>query len=287
MPLRLMIISVHRESMGGAYVQEFKACGGTIGRSLECDWPLPDSKRFVSSKHAMIDHQAGSYYIVDLSRNGVFVNGSEKAVGENKPQRIFDGDKIRIGEYEMQAAVVEDEVENTQSRLNDSIMRAQLVAEEDPGDLSLISSEHLQDAAALDLMLKPTKVEDREDQAALRQAADKFLSAAGLNPHEFHNTDPILILENAAKVLASLTGGMQTLLKSSNEIRSSLGLKGRTGSNNPLVNADGAAAALTTLLTMTDPKGPSSTAAVDVSSDELLRLQRAVISALRERELAS
>ncbi len=65
MPLRLQVISVHRESMGGSYMQEFAACGGTIGRSLECDWPLPDSKRYVSSRHAMIDYQGGAYYLVD------------------------------------------------------------------------------------------------------------------------------------------------------------------------------------------------------------------------------
>src|SRR5690606_35098695 len=33
--------------------------------------------------------------------NGVYVNEAEQPVGRGKPQRLFSGDRIRIGEYEM------------------------------------------------------------------------------------------------------------------------------------------------------------------------------------------
>ena len=98
MPLRIKVTGKLQESLGGAYMHEFKACGGTIGRSLECDWAIPDSKRYISSRHAMIDYQSGAYYLVDLSRNGVFLNGSDAPLGKGKPQRVFDGDRLRIGD---------------------------------------------------------------------------------------------------------------------------------------------------------------------------------------------
>ena len=75
--------------------------GGTIGRSPDNDWVLPDERRYVSSRHAMIDYQGGAYYLVDTSRNGVFVNGADTPVGQGHPQRLFDGDQLRIGEFEI------------------------------------------------------------------------------------------------------------------------------------------------------------------------------------------
>lgn len=42
MALRLEIISKHRHELGERRIKEFGADGGTIGRSLEADWVLPD-----------------------------------------------------------------------------------------------------------------------------------------------------------------------------------------------------------------------------------------------------
>ena len=51
MPLKLEIISEHREIVGDDAVREFRAEGGTIGRSLNNDWILPDPDKFISGKH--------------------------------------------------------------------------------------------------------------------------------------------------------------------------------------------------------------------------------------------
>ncbi|HEX7235806.1 MAG TPA: FHA domain-containing protein, partial [Gammaproteobacteria bacterium] len=81
MPLRLQIISRHRQGLGDRAAMEFGQNGGTIGRSLESDWVLPDGQRYLSSRHASIDFRSGSYYVVDTSTNGVYVNDSEQPVG--------------------------------------------------------------------------------------------------------------------------------------------------------------------------------------------------------------
>jgi type VI secretion system protein len=108
MALRLKIVSSHRNALAERSVKEFGRDGGTIGRSLESDWVLPDMQRYVSSRHASIDFRSGSYYIVDTSTNGVYVNGADKPVGRGKPQRLFSGDRIKIGEFEMVAEVEEE-----------------------------------------------------------------------------------------------------------------------------------------------------------------------------------
>ena len=119
MALRLQIISRHRQSLGERAAMEFGRNGGTIGRSLESDWVLPDGQRYMSSRHASIDFRSGSYYIVDTSTNGVYVNESEQPVGRGNPQRLFTGDRIRIGEYEMSVEIT-DEDDTRETLTNDA-----------------------------------------------------------------------------------------------------------------------------------------------------------------------
>lgn len=109
MGLRLEIISQQRQSLGEIGVKDFGQTGGSIGRSLSNDWALPDRNRFLSAKHAAIDYRSGSYYIIDTSTNGVFVNEAERPVGRGNPQRLFDGDRIRIGEYLILAKIEAEE----------------------------------------------------------------------------------------------------------------------------------------------------------------------------------
>jgi hypothetical protein len=72
MPLQLEIVSDHKDILGDDCAREFGESGGTIGRSLENDWILPDPNHFMSGKHATIDFQAGAYYLADISSNGVW-----------------------------------------------------------------------------------------------------------------------------------------------------------------------------------------------------------------------
>jgi type VI secretion system protein len=117
MALRLQIVSRHRQSLGERSIREFGQNGGTIGRSLESDWVLPDGQRFLSSRHASIDFRSGSYYLIDTSTNGVYVNGADQPVGRGNPQRLFAGDRIRMGEYEMLVEI--SEIDSTREQLAD------------------------------------------------------------------------------------------------------------------------------------------------------------------------
>jgi len=135
MGLRLQIVSRHRQGLGERAVMEFGPNGGTIGRSLETDWALPDAQRYLSSRHASIDYRSGSYYIVDTSTNGVYVNDAEQPVGRGNPQRLFTGDRIRLGEYEMSVEIKGDE-STRETLLDDAhvdpVSKAQRVPPPDP-----------------------------------------------------------------------------------------------------------------------------------------------------------
>ncbi|MGB5337016.1 MAG: type VI secretion system-associated FHA domain protein TagH [Woeseiaceae bacterium] len=100
MALQLKIVSEHRELVGDDAEREFYEEGGTIGRSLQNDWILPDPDRYISSRHATIDHKGGIYYLLDTSSNGVYFNDEVEPVGRGNPRRLFDGDRIRMGDFQ-------------------------------------------------------------------------------------------------------------------------------------------------------------------------------------------
>jgi len=104
--LTLRVISAHGPALGPEAVREFGLAGGTIGRAQSNDWVLPDPERFISSHHAEIERRGDGYYIVDRSINGTYVNQAEQPVGHGNAQLLADGDRIRIGEYEIVANVV-------------------------------------------------------------------------------------------------------------------------------------------------------------------------------------
>jgi type VI secretion system FHA domain protein len=125
---------------------EFGQGGGTIGRSLESDWVLPDGQRYLSSRHASIDFRSGCYYIVDTSTNGVYVNDAEQPVGRGNPQRLFTGDRIRIGEYEIGVEIDEDE-DTRETLANDEhvdpVSKAQRVPPPDPTRADMVAPHEI------------------------------------------------------------------------------------------------------------------------------------------------
>lgn len=105
MTLQLKIISKHAEFVGNDSEREFGEQGGSIGRSLENDWILPDPDRYISGRHATIDHKGGMYYLLDTSSNGVYVNEEVEPIGRGNPRRLFDGDRLRMGDFEFRVSI--------------------------------------------------------------------------------------------------------------------------------------------------------------------------------------
>lgn len=301
MPLRLQVVSAHRESMGASYMQEFAACGGTIGRSLECEWPLPDSKRYISSKHAMIDYQGGAYYLVDLSRNGVYINSANAPVGKGNPQRLFDGDMIRLGEYDIRVAIIEDAREGNEDAMRDSVVRAQLVPEDESVELNMLADDQLENHAPMAQMLKPgdtsgelsglseipvdclNMLADESKNTAATELAADFLRAAGVDPKDFNGMDPRELMLNAGRLLAEYTEGTHALIVAKEKIGAQFKLKssGKADRANPLRSADGISSALRLLLAKPNDVSASGTAAIEAAFKDLQRHQRGMLAAMQ------
>jgi type VI secretion system protein len=105
MALRLRVISDHRRPLGERGMMTFGAAGGTIGRSSDNDWVLPDPQRYVSAHHARIRFSQGQFELEDTSTNGLYVNDDEQPVKEYGSYRLKHGDVLRIGEYEVAVAL--------------------------------------------------------------------------------------------------------------------------------------------------------------------------------------
>jgi len=105
MALRLRVISDHRHRLGEKSTFVFGVSGGSIGRSAENDWVLPDDMRYVSGRHARIVFHKGRFLLQDTSSNGTFVNDIEKPLGGQNPHELKSGDIIRIGEYHVQVQI--------------------------------------------------------------------------------------------------------------------------------------------------------------------------------------
>lgn len=83
----------------------FDGAGGSIGRSADNDWVLPDPQRFVSAHHARIHHRDGLYILEDTSTNGAYINDDALPVSKRGAHVLQNGDIIRFGDYQVVAVI--------------------------------------------------------------------------------------------------------------------------------------------------------------------------------------
>ncbi len=111
--LRLRIVSDQRRSLAERSSALFSVEGGTIGRSADNDWVLPDPLRYVSAHHARVLFRDGQFYLQDVSTNGVYVNDDMEPLAKrgSSGYRLANGDVLRIGDYHIVAALEQAERE--------------------------------------------------------------------------------------------------------------------------------------------------------------------------------
>ena len=272
MPLRLEIISEHREIVGDDAVREFSEDGGTIGRSLQNDWILPDPDRYISGRHATIDYKGGIYYLVDTSTNGVYMNGDCEPIGNGNPRRLFNGDTLRFGDFEMVVSIDSGESlvmpaapapsvvpDNVELLIPEESLRTgvQLLDEDEiTGDddfQSALFSEPAVEAdvetmeAALDQEEQPVAPPEHPKHESLPLAEadlvatdllDSFLDGLGISRTELHpSVDLGEIMQNAGEVLREFVEGTADLLTSRANLKNAFRLDQTTvlpRHNNPI-----------------------------------------------------
>jgi len=272
MALQLEIISEHREIVGDDAIREFGEDGGTIGRSLQNDWILPDPDRFISGRHATIDFKGGVYYLVDTSTNGVYMNGDCEPIGNGNPRRLFNGDTLRFGDFEMVVSidsgeslvmppaqapsVVPDNVELLIPE--ESLLTGVQLLDEDEitgdndfqsalfGD-SIVEADIETMDAAFDQDEQPVAPppHPKHESHPLAEAdlvatdlLDSFLDGLGINRSEMHpSVDLGQIMQNAGEVLREFVEGTAELLASRANLKNAFRLDQTTvlpRHNNPI-----------------------------------------------------
>jgi type VI secretion system FHA domain protein len=82
----------------------FDHAGGSIGRGEACKLRLPDPYRHISREHAEVHWRDGGFVLTVVSKvNGVLVN--DRSVDPGESVSLAHGDRIRIGECLLQAAM--------------------------------------------------------------------------------------------------------------------------------------------------------------------------------------
>ncbi|EXF42910.1 FHA domain-containing protein [Pseudomonas sp. BAY1663] len=86
----------------------FKQAGGVIGRAEGCDWVIPDRKRVLSGRHAVISYRDGAFFLTDTSSNGIQLKDSGASLIKGQPQRVEHGNVYCLGDFEIRARLVQD-----------------------------------------------------------------------------------------------------------------------------------------------------------------------------------
>jgi len=142
MPLTLSVINIdsriaHSNNLEVVSKKVFTHQGGTIGRSPQDDWVLPDPQRYVSSHHAIIEFNNDDYFIIDTSMNGVYVNNSDTAIGKDRSIKLNSGDRIHIGDYEISVEISPElsSQDATNYQINNQENMGSIPFDSDPLDL--------------------------------------------------------------------------------------------------------------------------------------------------------
>ena len=74
------------------------------------DWVLPDPERLLSKRHFAVAFRGGIWQLADTSTNGTFLNREVAPIGAGDVRNLRDGDRVRLGAYEIEVRLVEDAV---------------------------------------------------------------------------------------------------------------------------------------------------------------------------------
>ena len=108
MQLILRILSYRNQPLPPSAAGRFGMAGGTVGRSPDNALVLDDPGKYISRVHARVLFQDGGYYLEDVGSNPSVVN--DRPLGKGRQVMLGHGDRITIGDYQLQGVIEEDVV---------------------------------------------------------------------------------------------------------------------------------------------------------------------------------
>ena len=308
-----LTLSLLRRPDGGS-LETRRIARGTfgIGRGPDNDWVLADPDRHLSKRHCVLSWQGDFWQITDLSTNGTFLNGETAPIGPGQVRDLRDGDRLRLGGYEMQLRIVEDvaapvpPAKSSGFALDDSLLGAPQLAfpgpvqsdhraaVEDafvvPRPIALIGDDWDLDIPgvpapaepvaqpALKPVLAPAASERKESEdllAAFMRGAGVSASASG---------DPVATMEALGAAFRALVGGLRETLIARAAVKSEFRIEQtmiRARGNNPLKFAASDDDALAALLGAGRETGISPAKAIAESLRDLRLHEIATMAAMQ------
>ncbi len=296
-----------------------------IGRGPDNDWVLADPDRHLSKRHCVLSWQADFWQIADLSTNGTFLNGEQAPIGPGQVRDLRDGDRIRLGGYEMEVRIAEERpapaplAQPAPFRLEDSLLIEPAsglafagpvqpdhrAAVEDafvpPRPIAVIGDDWDLDIPGLPAAaepvaqpaLKPVLAPAPADQPASADLLAAFLRGAGVSAPPA--ADPVATMEGLGAAFRALVGGVRETLIARAAVKSEFRIEQtmiRARGNNPLKFAACDNDALAALLGTGRETGLSPAAAITESLRDLRLHEIATMAAMQSavhslmRELA-
>lgn len=80
--------------------------GGIFGRSLKCDWVLPDPERILSSVHGRVVFENNKFMLIDESTNGIFVAGRSEPLGRGNSIVLTPGTRFSAARLVVEAELL-------------------------------------------------------------------------------------------------------------------------------------------------------------------------------------
>jgi len=209
--IKITAVSYNNTPLSPPLSATFGRTGGTLGRSDENAFVLPDARHIVSRIQAEIRSDGTRHTISNLSRaTPMMVNGSELNYGDEFPLKV--GDEIQVGLYVLRAESHLAQVE-TESNAGYDRSSAAPVAAAGPAPfsatLAAIAASTPSSARHAPAMAQPENA--TADSHALMQA---FLNGAGIGDTGLQTDLTPEFMESMGKLVAAAVHGTFELLAS-------------------------------------------------------------------------
>jgi len=296
----------------------FKQAGGVIGRAEGCDWVIPDRKRVLSGRHAVISYRDGGFFLTDTSSNGIQLKDSGASLVKGQPQRIEHGSVYCLGDFEIRARLIQDPAlfEGDIGRPqpagtiipDDAFLdldplvamdqQERIYAEVDDLDLTLVAPQRQaqqRDYARIDteslplpeLVMPQVATEPKREPEPERLPPgfwQRFGDALGVDLKDMDEDQRQALALNAARLLKQSIGGLQQSLRTRSELKNELRLALTTvqsAGNNPLKHSADTGEAMSALLRGGKPGQLTAEQAVGRAFRDLQAHQVALLAASR------
>ena len=302
MALRLKIVSDNAAAAGEHPRWTFGVNGGRIGRHDSNDWVLHDTDRYVSGRHAEIEHRGGTWWVRDLSTNGTFINDSDEALGPQRVHQLENGDRIRIGEYDIEVEVsggndfpadelqpISDADLDTSFEVKSVLATSRRERDSRPRRRPVVAAATPPPAPAPAMPSAQTATGRARDEHDMWPGLAALCKGAGIDPRALPPESRMAALHQAGQLLRETLVGFTELARTRADFASEFGITSgarRRDATSPLVQISAVEPLLEMMLA---GKGPGDARAVDEIRGQFARARHheiAVSAALREALLA-